>query len=118
VERTLLAVEAFDPEFKALGSRLPPGGPRAFVVLQSREGAGAGMRLIESLRRAGIRAEGGLFASSLKAQMREANRCGAAFCAILGEEELKSEPPCCTLKSMADGTQRKVELGRLAEALS
>ncbi|MFA6028738.1 MAG: histidine--tRNA ligase [Elusimicrobiota bacterium] len=116
VERTLMAALAADPEGAALRRAMPAEKPDVFVALQGRgdEADAAGMRLLEAVRRAGLRAAGGLFASSLKAQMREANRCGARFVAILGEEELKSG--ACTLKDMTGGAERRVALDEVAAA--
>ncbi len=49
---------------------------------------------------------------SLKAQLREANRSGARYTVILGEDELAKG--VCTVKDMADGGQQEVGLEALA----
>ena len=45
-------------------------------------------RLLTDLREAGVRATMGFDDRSLKAQLRNANRMGAAFALVLGEQEL------------------------------
>jgi len=119
LERTLLAVEAADPEWKGLAAFIPAAGVDAFVALQTRgEGAASeGVRLLALLRDAGLRAGGGLFSSSLKAQMKEASRQDARCVLILGEDELKKDPPSCMLRDMAAGSQDEVPLEDAASAV-
>ena len=54
-------------------------------------------------------------ARSLKAQMREANRLGARYTLILGEDELARGE--ATLRNMQDSTQESVQLDGLTERL-
>lgn len=57
-------------------------------------------------RRAGLTASYDLKGRSMKAQMREANRQGARFVAIVGDDELAAGS--VQLKDMAEGTQERV----------
>ncbi|MFA6092896.1 MAG: histidine--tRNA ligase [Elusimicrobiota bacterium] len=118
VERTLMAALAADPTLAALKPYLPSERPAVFVALQSRgaQAEAAGIKLLAECRAKGLRAAGGLFGSSLKAQMREANRCGARWTAILGEEELKSGE--CTLKDLQGGAQERVSLFQAADKIA
>jgi histidyl-tRNA synthetase len=80
IERTLLACDAesvFDP---------PDVAPAAFVVDVT--GGEAARDLTFELRRAGLAADRAWGARSMKAQMKSANRSGAAFALIVGESEL------------------------------
>ena len=109
VERLLIAAEAADPALKALAADARAGG--VFVAVQG--GAAAvkeATRALEDLRRRGICASGALFASSLKAQMKEAGRQGARLCVIVGDAEAAKSPPTCQLKDMAGGLQTEVPL--------
>ena len=53
---------------------------------------------------------------SLKAQLREANRSGARYTLILGEDELAKG--VCSLKSMATGDQEEVDISELTEVVA
>jgi histidyl-tRNA synthetase len=71
--------------------------------------------LMQSLRAAGVAcrmATGG----SLKSQMRAANKAGAAWAVIRGDDELAQA--VATVKDMATGEQRRLPLDQLAGALS
>lgn len=115
VERLLMAVEAADPAFTALAG--PSEACQVYVAVQTADGRAVaeGTRLVEALRRFDVRADGGLFASSLKAQLKEAGRRGARLCVIIGEAELAKMPPACVLKDMAKGTQEEVRIEDLVE---
>lgn len=118
VERSLLAASKLPGALEALRR----GMPAAELVFVASAGpapalAEAGVRALEELRRFGIRAAGGLFAASLKSQLREAGRRGARYAVILGESELAAAIPSCTVKDMSDGSQRAVPLSALPETL-
>jgi histidyl-tRNA synthetase len=115
VERLLMAAEAADPTLAALGPAAEAA--QVYVAAQSLDGrvVAEGTRLLEALRRFGVRADGGLFASSLKAQLKEAGRRGARLCVIVGEAELAKMPPACALKDMAAGTQEEVRIEDLVQ---
>jgi len=117
LERTLLAVEAADQGVKLLAGAC--AAPLVFVAVQSRgsEAAAAGTSLMETLRRAGCRVSGGIFASSLKAQMKEASRQEAASVVIIGDEELSKNPPACLLRDMGKSSQEELSLTDVVEKL-
>ena len=72
-------------------------------------------KMIE-LRDEGIRCEIDLEGKSLKAQMRQANRKGARFAAIFGEDELKHGE--VVLRDMNTAEQKNVKLAELGRELS
>jgi len=72
--------------------------------------------LVQDLRRAGLPAATDYAGRSLKAQMKEANRQGAWFALIIGEDELARNE--ATLRDMRTATQEAVKLDRLIELLS
>ena len=61
---------------------------------------------MQQLRSAGIRTEGGLFDKNIKGQMKQADRCGAAYALILGGDELQKQ--VATLKDLTSGEQKQI----------
>jgi histidyl-tRNA synthetase len=53
---------------------------------------------------------------SLKAQLRVADRSGAAYAVILGEREVAAET--AVLKSLADGEQEEIPIGDVVSWMS
>jgi histidyl-tRNA synthetase len=100
LDRVLLAIEAegIDPP--------PPRLPRCFVVTFGEGAAPAGERLAAELRDAGISATVPLEERPLKAQLKMADRAGAAFAAIVGPDEL--ERGSVRLRRMDDGDEEDV----------
>jgi histidyl-tRNA synthetase len=64
--------------------------PVVFVATLGKEAEIEGFRIVETLRARGIWAEQSYGAGSLKSQLRRADRIGAAFALIIGENELKA----------------------------
>ena len=92
----------------------PPPRPLAWLVGLGEEAARSNLRLMQELRAAGVAcrmAPGG----SAKSQMRAANKAGAAWAIIRGEDELAQG--VAALKDMATGEQRTLPTGELAQAL-
>jgi histidyl-tRNA synthetase len=71
--------------------------------------------LARELRGAGFRLQMDLEGRGMKAQMKAANKSGAARVLILGDDELARN--VATLKDMASGEQKDVSLDSLAAAL-
>lgn len=69
--------------------------------------------LMQALRAAGVRTEGGLFDKNAKGQMKQANRCGAAYALILGEDELAKQQ--ITLKDLTSGEQKQLPLQSIVQ---
>jgi histidyl-tRNA synthetase len=64
--------------------------PAAFVVAAAPEAQDQAFRLLAALRAAGVSADSSNFTLSLKSQMRSADKSGASYALILGEDELKA----------------------------
>ncbi len=83
-------------------------------------GASASMKslaIADNLRREkGLRVIVETLRRSMKAQMREANRCGASYAVILGDDELAKN--IALVKNMEDGEQLEIPLDELEEAFS
>lgn len=71
--------------------------------------------LLEKLRRAGLKAGMDYAGRSMKAQMKQANKAGARYALIIGEEEVKES--CVQLKNMANSEQQKVSFDNIVEKL-
>jgi histidyl-tRNA synthetase len=101
LDRVLLAMQAD-------GVRLPPPRTARCFVVAIGAGADAGAGLVRELRGAGIPAEDALEERPLGAQLRMADRAGAAYAAILGDRELESGT--VTMRRLAGGEQEEVPL--------
>lgn len=89
-------------------------GP-VFVAALGEAAQRQGFVLAERLRQAGVPAAGSYAVRSLKAQLKEADRQGARFVLILGEEELARNE--ATLRDMRGGEQRAVALDQVVTHL-
>ena len=85
MERLLITMEK-----QGLLEHIEPEGPQVYVVLQDRELKSYAVDVCDSLRRSGIRSEMDLGGRSIKAQMREANKVGAAYALFVGRNEVES----------------------------
>jgi histidyl-tRNA synthetase len=85
-----------------------PAPPFLFVAVLGAAALDRGFDLVQQLRRRGVAAEMDFSQRSLKAQLTMANRRGAAYVLLLGDQELtQGEAP---LKNMATGAQEMVSL--------
>jgi len=69
---------------------LPDTAPKTFVVAASKEAGDKAFELMTALRNSGLSSDFSNFAVSLRSQMRSADKSGAAFALLLGEDELKA----------------------------
>ena len=72
-------------------------------------------KLAFSLRKQGIGCEIDLMNRSFRAQLKYAGKTGIPFLMVLGGDEIASGK--AKLKAMADGTEKEVELGSIADAI-
>jgi histidyl-tRNA synthetase len=86
-----------------------------FIICLSEAAVEASFALMQSLRKSGMTADSAAFSQSLKAQMRAADKSGAKFAAILGEDELKDNS--CALKNLKTGEQQKLPQSNLPDFL-
>ena len=97
-----------------LGDRFAPRRPDLFVALAGAAVREDGFRLVTALQSLGYWVETDCEAKSLKSQMRRADKLGARFSLVLGDDELRA---CeVTLKRMSDGTSSRVSLAPQALA--
>jgi histidyl-tRNA synthetase len=91
-------------------------GVEVFVVALGEEAQKESRALIRSLREQGIAADAPLEERPMKAQLKMADRAGARYAAILGEQELSEG--LVTLRRMEDGQQERVKLSEVATWLT
>lgn len=82
--------------------------PRIFIASIGSAADTAAQKLVYELRSIGCHAERDLCCRSVKAQMKYANKLGAAFSMVLGEDEIISGK--ASLKNMETGESSEVEL--------
>jgi histidyl-tRNA synthetase len=95
IERILLASD---------DQRTAPDLVDLFVALTKRDGVRSAFELTHQARRAGLQAQLELAGRSLKGQLRHADRLGARYVAIVGENGRAS------LKDMQSGEERETDL--------
>ncbi len=102
VDRTCLAVQAEGIDLTATQSL------DAFVIALGDGTATAAVTLLGQLRAAGVKSDFAFDGRSIKASMKSADRSGAKFALIVGQDELAQGT--ITLKNLATGEQAVVAL--------
>ncbi len=102
IERLLIALES-----AGISEKIQPPKPDVMLVAQSPLARGWIMKTAHAWRKEGLAVETDLLARSLKAQMREANRLGATFAIIVGENELQTGK--FQLKNLLTSEQKEIQ---------
>ena len=113
-----MGVERFVSLYEACGGTFPAVAPDVYLVAVGEGTRERAFALAEELRDAvaGIRVETNLGNGSFKAQMKRADKSGASFALVLGEQELAEERiGCKPLRS--DAEQESIALAELAAVL-
>lgn len=87
---------------------IPPAKPRLYIAALGEAAQCEAAVITERLRRNGVYAECDVIGRSLKAQMKYANKIGAAYTLLLGDNEIASGR--AALRDMSNSTQTEVEL--------
>ena len=110
IERLLLTL-------KNEGIEIPSEGLYdLYVGARGEEGKLASFKLANILRTRGIKTEINHMGRSLKAEMKYANKIGAKFTVVLGDDELQTGN--AKLKRMSDGEQFEVNLNNIEEIVA
>ncbi|MBF0122082.1 MAG: histidine--tRNA ligase [Candidatus Omnitrophica bacterium] len=109
IERILLALEEQGKQVKA-GRVID-----AFVVTGSHAQVDAAFLLVDKLRQAGLSADMDYSARAFKKQFEHANKLGARFAFILGDEEIKKGQ--VSVKNMATGEQRSLSIDEAIKSI-
>jgi len=110
LERVMLLLEKQSAE-AADESRID-----VYLAVQGEEARRMAPRLLLELRRRGLSAETDYLGRRMKAQLKAADRLGAKFAALIGEEELAAG--AVTLKDLATDGQESVPLAGFPERLA
>lgn len=84
-----------------------------YIGARGEDGKLASFKLANTLRTRGIKTEINHMGRSLKAEMKYANKIGAKFTVVLGDDELQTGN--AKLKRMSDGEQFEVNLNNIEE---
>lgn len=110
VDRMMLILEKNNYKFSEISK------PFVYVAYLGRDSQKFAFNIVFSLRKRMIPCEVELLNRSLKSQMKEADRQGAKFVIIIGEDELKNSK--CTVRNMKSGEQFEVELSKILEFIT
>jgi histidyl-tRNA synthetase len=86
-----------------------------YIATLGDEARKLGFDLLAKMRQKGISADMDYLGKSLKAQLKAADKAGADFVYIIGEDEIKKE--CAILKNMKTKDQREVKFDSLEEEI-
>ncbi|MBA5872879.1 MAG: histidine--tRNA ligase [Nitrospira sp. CR2.1] len=92
-----------------------PTLPRVYVAAFGTKGADAGFPLLDELRRAGVPADMDFRSTSLKAHLRQADRLGALYTILLGDDEI--DKGTATLRNMQTKAQDDLPVSDLISTL-
>lgn len=110
IERLLMLMEEE-------GIEIPqPEKTKAFIAVMGDSAKAFGLKLLRNLRQNGISAEMDILARNIKGQFKYANRIGARYTVVIGDNEL--EAGVVSIKDMATSQQREVKIDQLLEELS
>lgn len=110
LERLILAMESSGCKFESSPV------PELYIAPMGADAQAKASVICQSLKAAGHSAEFDIIGRGLKAQMRYANKTGAMFVVVLGEDEISSG--VCKLKNMRTGNETPVSMGALEAELS
>lgn len=108
-ERLILLMDEFGNDFG--GNH----GPKVFIAWIGDEAKEYSIKLLQELRGKGISTEIDTKERNLKGQMKYADKLGAEYTIVIGEDEVKSGE--LTLKNMKKSEQKKVRREELTDAL-
>ena len=108
IERALIVLEA-------MGRGPDSEKPDVFIVQATPAARDACYRLAGTLRKAGLATLMDYEGRSMKSQLKQADREGARFAMLIGDDELAKH--VATLRNLATGEQREVPIDRLVDAL-
>jgi len=111
-----IGIERIVLTLKAQGLAVPqPPRPLAAVLYRGDAAKDVALRLLADLRAAGLPATSTYGARSFKSQMKQADKQGAAYALLIGDDEVAAGT--VTLRDLAAGEQEAVPLGDVVERL-
>ncbi|MEA5000107.1 MAG: histidine--tRNA ligase [Candidatus Limiplasma sp.] len=113
IERVIMLLDQLAPEDQRL--QVMSNAPDVFVACLNKSLATKAFELLLALRGAGLKADMDHAARSLKAQFKYADKLGATYVAILGDDELAKG--VVKIRNMATKEEEELPLHSAAEAL-
>ncbi len=108
-ERLLLTMEA-------CGVQIPePSDADVFIAVMGEEAKSAGLKLMQEMRREGIKVQMDVMGRNIKNQFKFANRIGAGKTIVIGADELASNS--FAIKDMESGEQVQVPMEEIINTL-
>lgn len=109
IERLMLVLEAQNAEL--------PEAPKTdiYIATMGDKASVKASSLCALLREEGLKAETDICSRGLKAQMKYANKIGAKFSMVLGDNEIESGK--AKLKDMEEGTETEIKIDEVVEEL-
>ena len=99
------------------GVEIPQPEPvKAFIAVMGEDAKLFGLKLLRELRQKGVKAEMDTLARNIKGQFKYADRLGAEYTVVIGDNEIAEG--VVSVKEMATSQQREVKLEDLVEELS
>lgn len=102
IERLLMVMEGINADFP------DPKTPDIYIATMGDAASLKATEICMALREEGFTAVTDVASRSLKAQMKYADKIGARYSAVLGDDELNNDR--CVLKNMTNGEQQEVSL--------
>jgi len=87
--------------------------PKYYIANFSEETLETAVQIVQFFRSHGVYVEFDMEKTSVKSQLKSANKCGAKYCIMIGETELAER--VVSIKDMASGVQTTHSIDRLAE---
>lgn len=111
-----LGIERLIMLMEAKGVEIPKPEPiEAFLVFIGDEAKLFCEKILRQLRAQGIKSEMDILARNVKGQFKYADRLGAKFTVVIGENEIKEN--MVSIKEMANSNQREISLDKLTEEI-
>ena len=85
-----------------------------YMIILNEAGKKLGLPLLRDIRRSGLKADIDYMGRSLKSQMKAANRLGARFVVLIGEDELNKGK--AIVRDMKVGTEEEVPFDEVVKA--
>lgn len=109
IERLILAIISEKGEYKYTPKK------DIFIGYIGEKGLLRSQKLVFDLRKKGILAEGDTLGRSVKSQLKYADKIGAIYSVILGDEEVETNT--ASIKDMQEGTVMKMSLDEISKNL-
>ena len=110
IERLIMLMEENNVEIPE------PEPVKAFIAVMGDDAKAFGLKLLRDLHKKGVKAEMDTLARNIKGQFKYADRLGAQYTVVIGDNELAEG--VVAIKEMAKSEQRQVKLDDLLEELA